>query len=273
MATQSLTATGIREVTAEEIDDFAENGWTVLRGLVSSEVAAELLVRAKRLMGESGAEHDAREGMDVVGLASFNNYYRPDKDDDVIGEVTLHEQMGRNAGLLLETESGMRLFSGTLAPKLPKSLDTANPGKGETEFHQDGVRPFRSRTLAFWIALNDVTPEMGTVRFLNGSHRFGGMTPPYDRWRSLDRCDWSEPLHLQAGDATVHTNDTFHRAPENLSSTTRWALIVAYFAANDVYNGASTMHTDKLRDAGEITVGQPIDHPEFPLVYTGRDAR
>jgi hypothetical protein len=221
-------------------------------------------------MGEAGDKHVAREGLDAAGLTSFANYYRPDMDDELLRDMAFHEQMGRDAAALLQTDNGIRLLSSVLAPKLPKDLDTSNPGKGETEIHQDPLRPFRSRTLAFWVALNEATPEMGTVRFLNGSHHFGGMTPPYDRWRCLDHCEWSEPLHLMPGDATVHCNDVIHRAPENGSSTTRWAYILAYFPANNTYNGLPAFHTDKLFQAGDLKIGGPIEHPDFPLVYAGQ---
>jgi ectoine hydroxylase-related dioxygenase (phytanoyl-CoA dioxygenase family) len=272
VATKSPPSIKIREITHDEVEEYAEQGWATLRGLIDPDTTAELLARAKGLMGETGDSHIAREGRDIADLTSFANYYRPDKDDDYIEGVILHEQMGRNAAALLQTTNGMRMFSATLAPKLPRDMDTKNPGKGETELHQDGVRPFRSRTLAFWIALNEVTPDMGAVLFLNRSHRFGGITAPYDRWQCLDTCEWSEPLHLMPGDATVHGNDTFHRAPENASSTTRWALITAYFAANDTFNGAWTMHTDAMAKAGELTLGQQLDHPEFPLVSPARES-
>jgi hypothetical protein len=272
MATQSLTSVEVREVTSAEVDEFVEQGWALLRGLVSTDLAAQLLTRAQSLMGESGDSHVAREGIDVTGFTFFANYYRPDKDDDLLRELAAHTQMGGNAAKLLETDNGTRLYSTLLAPKLPKDMDTNNPGKGETDIHQDGQKPFRSRSLSFWVALNEVTPEMGAVRFLSGSHKFGGMSMPYDRWRSIDRCEWSDPLHLMPGDATVHNNDVIHRAPENASQVTRWAYILAYFPANDTFNGLPTFFTNKLFEAGELTVGHPFDHPDFPLVFTGRDS-
>jgi hypothetical protein len=275
-----VTSIEIREVSSTEVDQFVEQGWGLLRALISPQLAGELLVRAQSLMGESGDQHVAREGVDVVGFTFFANYYRPDKDDGLLRELAVHEQMGRNAAALLETDNGTRLYSTLLAPKLPRDMDTSNPGKGETAIHQDGQKPFRSRSLSFWIALNEVTPDMGTVRFLNGSHRFGGVTAPYDKWRCLDRCEWSGPLHFMPGDATVHNNDVIHRAPENLSSTTRWAYICAYFAANDAFNGLPTFFTSELFKAGGLKIGGLFDHSDFPLVYAGdehadtaRDAR
>jgi ectoine hydroxylase-related dioxygenase (phytanoyl-CoA dioxygenase family) len=98
------------------------------------------------------------------------------------------------------------------------------------------------------------------------------MAAPYDKWRSLDECAWSEPLHVAAGDATVHGIDMVHRAPENSSSVTRWAYSLAYFPANDVYNGLPTFFTDKLFEEGHLRVGEHLDHPDFPLVHAGEVA-
>jgi hypothetical protein len=262
-------ASDVREVGAGEVDDLAERGWALLRGLITRDLAAELLERAKALMGESGDAHVARPGLDVADFSFFANYYRPDKDDDALRALAVHEQMGRNASRLLQTDNGTRLYSTLLAPKLPQNMETDNAGKGETDIHQDGTKPFRSRSISFWVALDEVTPEMGSVTFLDGSHRFGGLTAPLDRWRCLDSCEWSEPLHLMPGDATVHNGDVVHRAPANASTTTRWAYILAYFAANDAFNGLPTFFTTKLFEAGELTIGQPLDHSDFPVVYAG----
>lgn len=261
-----LVTIDVRSVTSDEVNRLAEDGWTTLPGLISPSAAAELRTRAQAMMGELG---DARPASNAGGVGRYASYRRPDQDDELFRDMALHEQMGRNAAALFQTDNGIRLLAAVIAAKLPTDLSTSHPGKGETEIHQDGPREFDNRGLTFWLALHEMSPDMGTLRFLTGSHRFGLMEPPYDRWKCLDHCRWSEPLKMRPGDATVHCTEVVHRAPQNSGADTRWACLLAYFPANSKYNGMPSFNTYGLFQAGELKIGEPLDHPDVPLVYAG----
>jgi ectoine hydroxylase-related dioxygenase (phytanoyl-CoA dioxygenase family) len=88
--------------------------------------------------------------------------------------------------------------------------------------------------LNIWIALVDLTPEMGTMQFLSRSHRAGMLGRYFNRrddvtlidehpW-VLDEFEMSPPISLKAGDATVHDMNVIHAAPANSSNTPRWCI-------------------------------------------------
>jgi hypothetical protein len=168
MGASDVSAVGVGPVTAAEVATFVADGWVLLPRLIDAGTAAELRALATTWMGAEGDAHLGRDGVDIKGFAAFANYFRPDKDDDLFRQVAVHPQMGRNAAALLQTDLGIRLFTTLVTAKLPRDMETQNAGKGETATHQHGLRPFRSRSIQIWIALGDMTPRMGTLRFPNG---------------------------------------------------------------------------------------------------------
>jgi hypothetical protein len=116
------------------------------------------------------------------------------------------------------------------------------PGHPEIEsaWHQDiciyqltGKRPPRSGGY-FWVALDDVDPWGGAIRFVPGSHK-GPLLP--HGWRRGDESSGLEVLTpidpastytatLKAGDATFHHPRMLHGAGPNVSDRCRKAWVI-----------------------------------------------
>ena len=126
--------------------------------------------------------------------------------------------------------------------------------------------PAKCTSLGYWIALDEVTPEMGPMQFRNGSHREGLLTPPMEDWKLLEEYELSEPLHYMPGDATAHSSLVVHGAGLNLSDRPRWGYIINTFPADAPWVPYPTNHTSGIED--ELTPGRPLDHPRFPLIYS-----
>jgi ectoine hydroxylase-related dioxygenase (phytanoyl-CoA dioxygenase family) len=162
----------------------------------------------------------------------------------------------------------VRSLTSLAAVKLPHA-SASDYGRGVTDWHQDhGATPAIATANAFWIALDEVTPEMGPMVFHNGSQRLGILAPPIDGWRDL-LADFplSEPPHLQPGDATAHSSLVVHGAGLNESDRPRWGYIVNTFPGDAPYLPYPTRYTSGIED--ELTPGKPLDHPRFPLIYDG----
>lgn len=259
----------IREVTSDEIAHVTEHGWAFLPELIAPDVAEQLLERGKEFVGPEftgrvkTADH---AGYSNAENPRFANYYRPAFEDELCAEISQSSQLGRNAALLLGRDMPMRYHSDLIAVKLPKDMKSGAAGSDVTEWHQD-VKLVRSTCISFWIALTENTPEMGTMRFYDGSNKLGELYPPAEEWPQVQRLPLSEPLTYQPGDATAHVTFTVHGAPQNLSQNPRWAYIAAYLPANAPLLGIPSVYTDEYVAAGELVPGKPLDHPKFPIVY------
>lgn len=274
MATTEQIAVDVREVTDKEIAAFDENGWARLPRLISPELAGELLRLAKERMGEQGDSHDPGGSINRRGTSFFESYFLIDQDFELFRALRTNSQLGRNAALLFGRDMGIRSFTNLLAVKLPRDLKTDAIGKGVTDWHQDfGFIPVSGNALGFWIALDEITPEMGPMQFYSGSHKQGLIIPPGragkvrpEDWPRLRNSPLSEKDHWQPGDATVHSALCVHGTEANTSDRARWGYIVTCFPADAPYVPYPSPYTDDIAD--ELTPGEPLDHAKFPLLYS-----
>jgi hypothetical protein len=268
----------IREVTDAEVDFYRTNGWVKLDQLISTEFAAELLDAAKKRMGASGDKSALRPGKDLVGHPSWHDYHDIAEEDEVFAALGFSKGIGRAAQRFLERDVSVRVYANMLAVKLGKNQGPDVTEYARTEIHQDfpTLAFDRNGYMGFWIALDEVTPEMGSLQFYTGSHLLGSLGRWFDGRDLLDvhpnierDCPLAPPLHLQPGDATVHHGFMVHGARENLTDRPRWAYVIGYFPGDTRFTGALTPGDEHLHDAERygLTVGEPFDHPAFHLVY------
>jgi|JI9StandDraft_1071089.scaffolds.fasta_scaffold48833_2 hypothetical protein len=96
--------------------------------------------------------------------------------------------------------------------------------------HQDWIVADESerQTMNAWVPLVDVTPEMGQMRVLPGSHRWleglrGSPTFP-TQWEAVHRRvrdELMEPVEVPVGQALIYDIRLLHGTPPNLSGETR----------------------------------------------------
>ncbi|KAA3625476.1 MAG: phytanoyl-CoA dioxygenase family protein [Proteobacteria bacterium] len=153
----------------------------------------------------------------------------------------------------------------------------ARSGK-KTPWHQDGdyypIEPLR--TLTIWIALDDVTPRNGPMRFIPGSHRERRIFPHH--WEEDDSltinqvCDseyfdssTAQPLLLEAGQMSFHDVYMIHGSEANATDRRRAAFIVRLMPADCFYNHA--------RGQAMAEPHQAHDYGRRPLfLVRGKDA-
>lgn len=266
--TVSTSAT-CRAVTAQEIAHYREHGWAKLPGFLDPDLARTLLAMAKARMGEDGTGN----AISPMQQPFFNPEATRGLEDPILRPLI--EGIGRNAKALMQRREGLgvRYFGDMFAAKLPVAKETRHPGAGATYFHQDFMNWAldRSGGMTFWIALEDLAPESGTMQFSSGSHRMGALGhyrsyddgDIFDDFPELRRdCPLSGPLAYAAGDATVHSNLTVHGAGENLSDKPRWTYIVIVNPADARWNGAPP---EAFSTSG-MEFLQELDDARFPLV-------
>jgi ectoine hydroxylase-related dioxygenase (phytanoyl-CoA dioxygenase family) len=270
------TAVLMRDVTDGETRFYEDNGWVFLKELIPPQLAVAMLEAVRSEI--AGAEADLVEGQHVQGghirdRADRRDWHFIGRDDRVepFRSLIYSAQTGRNARQLIGREVPVNYHADLMAVKMPEGHAASKP----TGWHQDWVNfPFdRVGFMTFWIALDDIPPERGSMRFLSGSHRAGplgkmgllGGTEVTDYYPDLvDEYPMSPPLTMEAGDATAHNGMVVHGAPENSTNEPRWAFIASYHPADTCYTGAP--HHIFTANIG-LEVGKPIKAAIFRPVY------
>lgn len=274
------TGIAVREVTDAECASYADNGWVKLPGLLSEEDAAELLRLGEEMVGPQMQVRLVDPSLKDPGprahqMTEMITYNIPEEDDRFMS-LALSPQMGRVAARLMSDPlfgpRQARYFGGSAGTLLVKTPENTGASSA-TRWHQDApYYPFdRSGALIIWVALVPMTAEMGTMRFMNGSHRLGSFgqfqhvagADALERYPGIANfCEVSAPFALRPGDATVHNIATLHSASSNLTDKPRWALTLGYFPSETFYTGQPQRYVDSCN----LQPYQPFDHPRFPIV-------
>jgi ectoine hydroxylase-related dioxygenase (phytanoyl-CoA dioxygenase family) len=276
MSTSSNVVSMIREVTDADVAFYTTNGWVSLPRLISPPLAAEMREAVISTVLEADAdmvEGHVTDGAHVRDRADRRDWHFPARDNGLepFRSLVYSREIGHNAQRFVGREVSINYHADLLGVKMPEG----HVASGPTGFHQDWVNfPFdRTGFLTFWIALDEIPPERGSMRFLSGSQAEGPLgkmglvsgkqvTEYYPHL--ADRYEMSPPLHMQAGDATVHNGLVVHGAPPNATNAARWAYIASYHPADTCYTGAP--HHIFSPDLG-LEVGKPIVHERFRVVY------
>jgi ectoine hydroxylase-related dioxygenase (phytanoyl-CoA dioxygenase family) len=153
--------------------------------------------------------------------------------DAIAKQFVLAARFGKIAADLLGVDA-LRLFRDQTYFK--------NPGGTSTPWHQDGYfMPLDTdKIITVWLPLVDVTPEMGPMSFVDGSHRgakyMGTSMADETSIKNFTESIQKRGYHLTnygnfaAGDVTFHSGWTLHSALTNHSNRMREVLVMVYYA-------------------------------------------
>jgi len=276
-----MDAGGIRAVTDEEVAHYRDHGWVKMDQLISPELVELMLDRAKGYMGPNADLDFVSSDLDAPN-PYWRDYHNVVEKDSCFRSVGLNPQMGVNAQRLMGRNVDVLLSSNLLAVKIgTKQSSSLSPSSQPTLFHQYGAGlPYdRGGWVAFWVALDHIIPEMGTVRFVDRSHHLGALGNMRDQsgnvkdelfnvYPQLGDMKLTEPLEFQPGDVSAHTMYTVHGAAANDTDTPRWALIISYIPSDTVFTGARpcSQGTRKKIEKAGLVVGEPFGGPMYPRV-------
>jgi hypothetical protein len=240
---QAVTETEIealvREVTDEEVAFYHEYGWVMMRQLVDPAFAAELERVAQDRRARAEEEGLERPGVHLA-LADDAEPYR---------SFMFSRRMATNAMRLVDRK---RLKGVDLPLRYRMDMHIIKPpGAAGSTYHQDSSEHGSDRVgeLQFWLALDEVTPEMGAMRFVSHTHREGPLGSVFNDDRGdllvqypnlTTELELSPPLHYQPGDCTVHHGYTVHGGPDNTTDKPRLSYLFSYSPEDTRYwNGTS----------------------------------
>lgn len=220
----------LREVTDEEVAFYQEYGWVMMKQLVAPEFAEELL-----RVGQAWRDRHGNEGPACLAREEDAEPYR---------SFMFSQRMAQNAMRMVDRKR----LKGVDVPLRYRNdlLLLKSPGAAGSTYHQDSSEHGSDRVgeLQFWLALAEVTAQMGGMRFVSRSHREGPLGAVFndDRGDLLEQfpnltslLEFSPPFHYQPGDCTVHHGYMVHGGPPNSTNKSRWSYLFSYCPADTRY--------------------------------------
>ena len=242
-----------------QVAKYGQDGYLVLaQALEPAEIAAYrpfiVAVANRELTKLNDSER-------AIGTSSSTFVYDLREVDQVVWQFITSEAIAKIAAELLGVDS-VRLLHYNCFFKPPQSM--------ETPWHQDCLYiPLNTdKVIAAWIPLVELSPDMGTLTFANGSHQFGlcdfANTNKYSPERIAQMlADRGFPLTsiggMAVGDVSFHSSFTLHSAPKNLSNQMREVIAISYYA-----DGACIGEPDNF-DLSSFRIFPPVKYREHFL--------
>lgn len=210
----------------------------------------EPLLPADVVAAAAAGMERVRAGDYATGVAPQPSPWNPGDADDVLCKIEMpqladpdirrlvaHPALGAAAAAVTGAE-WVQAWWVQLLHKPATAPDAAAVNVG---WHQDrhywGAWAPDSELFTAWVAISDVGPEAGPMRFVRGSHRWGylGEGDFFGQQLEAQRHEihpprgaaWQEvSAHLPAGGASFHHCLTFHASSANVSGTPRRSFAI-----------------------------------------------
>ena len=211
----------------EQVAQFWRDGFIVLRAVLNRDEVAAYGAAIR----ETAMRRFAAAGMRAAAHGAFLQTLGLRFDDENVRRFCLAPRFGAIAARLLQVPA-VRIFHEQALFK--------QPGGSDSHWHQDQYYwPLATdRSLGLWMPLVDCSREMGTIRFVRGSHRYGDLAgrdisdesaSHFDEFIARERLQVHQVEALAAGDCTFHLGWTVHGATANHSAVMREAMIVTFY--------------------------------------------
>jgi ectoine hydroxylase-related dioxygenase (phytanoyl-CoA dioxygenase family) len=250
-----------------DVDGFERDGHTVVRGLGSHLDLAAMraaLEPFQQRARERLAPMAERSTYDRAFLQMMNLW----RTDPTVRAFTFDPVFAGVAAQLMQVPA-VRLYHDQALVK--------EPGGGGTPWHQDQrYWPLDgSRAVTMWMALDECTVEMGTMRFASGTHRLGDLGPlpiSDESERQLaalierEQLSVAEPVVMHAGDASFHDGWVIHGTGPNTTQRHRIAMTVIYLQDGAVVTEADSpeRRNDLATWLPGLAPGDLVDTPLNP---------
>lgn len=219
-------------LTEEQVEHYYREGYVIAPGLVPEKSLDVVMQIAPSCLSDSGQWQ-----------AKMFQHASPDEDAKLhrlLVEPSVLEAVAQILG------TPPRVFYGMLAIVAP------NGGYG-LPWHQDNQHThILGGALNTFVALRDITPEMGGLWIVPRSHLEGRLPYTHNRTTAAGYRETAVepeggiPLPpMQAGDACIFDRYTLHRSIQNLTDKPRYAYAAQYQSAHARL--ADTGKTDPLR--------------------------
>ena len=241
------------ELSSAQVAQYRHDGHILLRNVVPPEEIDRYrpIIKSFVERGARSREIETATGEKRSLFVQASNLWRK---SETIRELVFAERFARLAAELMGVKA-VRLYHDRAIVK--------EPGGVRTPWHKDHYNwPLATHhTVKMWLALVDISLEMGAMRFVSGTHHsalFPEVRLSYDSEELFERIlrDRKIPIvsyTMRAGDATFHWGETLHSALANSSSLRREVFAITYFADGTLVMEPN--HEHRRLDLGEFLPG------------------
>ena len=243
-------------ITEEHRAKYKTDGFILLRAVLSRAVIDSYRPVILDTVEKVSRSRDT-QGRISDYSAMFTQVTNVWNQDETIRQIVFARRLAQIAADLMGVR-GVRLYHDQALIK--------EPGGKPTPWHQDQYYwPLDSpNTITMWMPLVDVTPAMGSMAFVPGSHtntsfpRMAISDTSQEFFENIIR-QGNAPtpsFALSAGDVTFHSGWTLHSAHPNTSDRRREVLTIIYFA-----DGTKILPPDNEHRKVDMEVFHPGQKP------------
>ncbi len=254
-------------------EQFQQDGFYLTPSVLPAELIARVIPHMDAVM----------MGEYETGIAPHNRLWNPGKDshkirkidevhmsDRTIYELFTHLEIGRWAAELMDAR-WIQLWASQLLYKPP-----GGRAAGHVGWHQDTQYwkywQAGSEVFTAWIAVGDVTEDMGAMRFVRGSHHWGDLEggnffdPDHDAQQKAIKLPpeetWvEEEAVLPSGAISFHHSHALHGSGPNTSYCPRRSFAL--------HLRTERSRPIKDKDEGSYYVAHLDDLKLHPVIYNG----
>jgi len=251
------------------MEDFERKGHICVRGLATPEEISHYRPAIEKTAHEGRYDHRPLEERDTYGKA-FVQVHNLWQRNSTCKSFVFSKRFAHVAASLLGV-GRVRLYHDQSLLK--------EPNGGYTPWHQDQTYwPLEDgKTVTMWMPLTEITADIGSMYFINGSHKSGSVDAGLisdDSHRKIsqwvNKSSLSEETYgpMAPGDATFHAGWTLHRADPNLTSKPRPVITIIFVADGTlIVNPTPKQDFDLKIWLGGKQPGEQVDSPMNPLLY------
>lgn len=258
------------QISRDQSDQYQRDGHILLTNVASQEVIRSFRPLIMGVVDEIAGTGETQGRISDYGkmFTQTTNVWRK---NDLIREFIFAKRFAQIAADLMGVK-GVRLYHDQALVK--------EPGGKRTPWHQDYYYwPLATEhTVTMWMPLVDVTTEMGTMSFVQGSHGnsafeqlpISDTSQEYFERVIKEQNSDVRSYSLRAGDATFHSGRTLHAAHANASAKRREIITIIYYG-----DGTRIMEPDNQHRKVDMEVFHPGQKPGEiaaselnPLLYT-----
>ena len=249
----------------EKINFFWKNGFVIIKNVLSKEEIEIYRQEIKKVSEKRNKNKEKEFG------GAFYQALNIRFDSKGVEKFCLSKRIGKIAADLMRTNA-VRIFHEQAIFK--------HPGDTKSYWHQDQYFwPLNTNLhIGMWMALTDMTKDMGLMRFVKNSHTMGDLVGESISTKSETHFDdviknndleTIEIDSMNAGDCSFHFGWTIHGAGLNKSNKVREAMVVTYYADGSRVGKLDTK--DRKGDAelflGNKKEGELANDPMNTIVY------